>query len=656
MKSQSALVLRALPAALALWFGASAGVHAQALTIDVVNPIKDGRVVFEAIGPAQVGGAKQGRVSLRMGIRNDDAVPLTITKVEILDQLASNFLAPVQIDPGKTYAFQNCKCDYFNADPDAPKVPSSYPIVITAPYPSTVKIAVYVQGFRNPVIKNLSFAPGTNNDGPLRYPGKVADLRANEAWQTSSNHPGGSQAFGLDTSVTGWTGSTWDSKRPGADPNKAEGQRAYGLPLYAMADGIVCSALNDLPEWKNYPRVSKEIEPEPIAPSTGQYSAGGNFLKIKTGDEIALYAHMQPGSIPAELLVPGATVKQGQYLGKVGYSGKSSGPHVHVHVTQESTSTPCDGNDLRPRPMTFAQIQSLTWSEAKAMAGANSMDPTDWTQLSNHSAPHPYSLIYPSSTAYPFDAAETDAKTFLGVWKASSEIEVRVNRPSWTAFTQKWSEMSADGFRLEQVENYLENGDRHFVGVYKRGSGAGALYNFDNWDDFTAKWKELSDDGQRLLDITTYLSGGKRHYVGVFRAGNGNAGLWSHTGFSAFANQREIAKGLGLRLIDMESFDIGNGQRQFVGVYREGTDNHALWRSNSWAAFTSKWDELSDNGLRLIDVDSFVEDGVRNYVGVFRAGTGGYALEAVKSYQTLYQSAEKYATKGLRLVDVQALE
>ncbi|QQP98631.1 peptidoglycan DD-metalloendopeptidase family protein [Lysobacter enzymogenes] len=659
MKSQSSasrIFLRSLPAALLLALGAAGGAHAQALAIDVVNPIQDGKVVLEALGPAQVGGAKQGRISLRMALRNNDTVPLKVTRVEILDQLASNYLTPAEIAPGTQIAFQNCNCDYDNPDPDAPKVPSSFPIVINAPYPSTIKVAVYLQGYRNPVVKNLPLAASSNDNGPLRYPGRASDLRPNEAWQTSSNHVGGSQAFGLDTSVTGWDGDSWDSRRPGGAANKPEGQRAYGLPLYAMADGIVCESLNDLPEWKNYPRVSKEIEPEPVAPSTGQYSAGGNFLKIKSGDEVALYAHMQPGSIPAELLVPGATIKQGQYLGKVGYTGQSSGPHVHVHVSQETSPGSCEGNALRPRPMTFAQIQSLTRSEAHAMATANSMDPTDWTALSNHSAPHPYSMIYPSSAAFPFDAAEKDEKTFIGVWRAGNAIEVRVNKPSWSSFVAKRDELVGDGFRLENIDTFVENGDRHFVGVFKRGSGAGALYNGASWEQFTAVWKQLSDDGQRLVDLTTYLSGSERHYVGVFRPGSDHAGLWSHTGYSAFANQREIAEGLGLRLIDMESFDIGNGQRQYVGVYRAGSDNSELARSASWSAFTAKWDELSDAGYRLIDVDTFVEAGVRNYVGVYRAGSGGHALEAVKGWQGLFQSAEKYATKNLRLVDVQAIE
>ncbi|QWP78528.1 peptidoglycan DD-metalloendopeptidase family protein [Lysobacter sp. K5869] len=653
--SASSAALRALPVALLLALGAAGGAHAQALSINVVNPLEGGNVVLEPIGPAQVGGAKQGRISLLMSLRNNDTVALKVVKVEIQDQIASNYLTPAEIAPGTEIDFWNCRCDWPNADENAPKVPYSFPVVIDAPYPATVKIAVYLQGYRNPVIKTLPLATTTNQGGPLRYAGHASDLRPNETWQTSSNHLGGSQAFALDTSVAGWNGSAWDARRPGTDATKAEGQRAYGLPVYAMADGIVCSALNDLPEWKNYPRVSAELEPAPVSPSTGQYSSGGNFLNLKNGNEITLYAHLQPGSIPAELLAPGATVKRGQYLGKVGYTGASSGPHLHVHVSKES-GTPCVGTDRRPRPMTFAEIQSLTRAEANAMAGANNMDASDWTALSNHSAPQPYSLIYPSSEAFAFDAAEKDEKTYLGVWRAGNEIEIRINKPNWSGFVAKRNELVADGFRLENIDTFVENGDRHFVGVFKRGSGAGALYNGASWEQFTAVWKQLSDDGQRLVDLTTYLSGSERHYVGVFRPGTDHAGLWSHTGYSAFANQREIAEGLGLRLIDMESFDIGNGQRQYVGVYRAGTDATELARSASWSAFTAKWDQLSDAGYRLIDVDTFVEAGVRNYVGVYRAGSGGYALEAVKSWQGLFQSSEKYATKNLRLVDVQAIE
>lgn len=658
MKSQSSaslLALRSLPAALLLALCAAGGAQAQALNVTVFNPLESGKVVLEPIGPAQVGGVMQGRISMGMTLRNNDTVPLKVVKVEIQDQIASNYLTPAEIAPGTEIEFWNCRCNWYNPDETAPKIPSSFPIVINAPYPATVKIAVYLQGYANPVVKTLPLATTTNQGGPLNYAARANDLRPNEAWQTSSNHLGNTQAFGLDTSVAGWNGSFWDAKRPGATSTQTEGQRAYGLPVYAMTDGTVCSALNDLPEWKNFPRVSDELEPAPVSPSTGKYSSGGNFLNLKNGNEITLYAHLQPGSIPAELLVPGATVKRGQYLGKVGYTGASSGPHLHVHVSKES-GTPCVGTDKRPRPMTFDEIQSLTRGEANTMAGLGSMDPSDWTALSNHSAPHPYSLIYPSSAAFPFDAAEKDEKTFIGVWRPSNAIEIRINKPSWSSFVAKRNELVGDGFRLENIDTFVENGDRHFVGVFKRGSGGGALYNGASWEQFTAVWKELSDDGQRLVDLTTYLSGNERHYVGVFRPGNDHAGLWSHTGYSAFANQREIAEGLGLRLIDMESFDLGNGQRQYVGVYRAGSDNSELARSPSWSAFVAKWHELSNAGYRLIDVDTFVEAGVRNYVGVYRAGSGVTALEAVKGWQGLFQSSEKYATQNLRLVDVQAIE
>lgn len=43
----------------------------------------------------------------------------------------------------------------------------------------------------------------------------------------------------------------------------------------------------------------------------------------------ALFAHMQPGSVTVR---PGARVKRGDVLGKVGNTGNTSAPHLHFHV------------------------------------------------------------------------------------------------------------------------------------------------------------------------------------------------------------------------------------------------------------------------------------------------------------------------------------
>ena len=142
-------------------------------------------------------------------------------------------------------------------------------------------------------------------------------------------HPGDVQVFALDIGAVGWDqgSKAWETSYAGSDPSLKQSFRVYGKPMHALADGTVCWALNDQPE-----RPTNTDTSNPISPSQGIYFGGGNQIFIKSGGEISVLAHLQPGSIPPELLVPGAAVKQGQYIGKAGLSGSTSVPAPHFHV------------------------------------------------------------------------------------------------------------------------------------------------------------------------------------------------------------------------------------------------------------------------------------------------------------------------------------
>ena len=44
---------------------------------------------------------------------------------------------------------------------------------------------------------------------------------------------------------------------------------------------------------------------------------------------------------------------------------------------------------------------------------------------------------------------------------------------------------------------------------------------------------------------------------------------------------------------------------RYLGVFRAGTDAHALWVGDDWDGFKAKWEELSGKGLRLIDMEVY---------------------------------------------------
>src|SRR5262249_16001340 len=66
---------------------------------------------------------------------------------------------------------------------------------------------------------------------------------------------------------------------------------------------------------------------------------------IQHGDEVALYAHMQKGSLNNKLLATGAQVKLGDFLGLAGNAGNASEPHLHIHTIK---GTKPETGPLRP--------------------------------------------------------------------------------------------------------------------------------------------------------------------------------------------------------------------------------------------------------------------------------------------------------------------
>ena len=77
-----------------------------------------------------------------------------------------------------------------------------------------------------------------------------------------------------------------------------------GTPIYAAGEGVIKKA--------------------------GRFSSFGNYVRIRhRGDLDTAYAHM---SKIAPGLRPGSRVKQGQIIGYVGTTGRSTGPHLHYEI------------------------------------------------------------------------------------------------------------------------------------------------------------------------------------------------------------------------------------------------------------------------------------------------------------------------------------
>ena len=91
-----------------------------------------------------------------------------------------------------------------------------------------------------------------------------------------------------------------------------------GTPIYAAGDGTIQRA--------------------------GRWSSFGNYVRIRHRDGLeTAYAHM---SRIAKGVKPGARVQQGEIIGYVGTTGRSTGPHLHYEVLVKGAQVNPNGVDL----------------------------------------------------------------------------------------------------------------------------------------------------------------------------------------------------------------------------------------------------------------------------------------------------------------------
>lgn len=115
---------------------------------------------------------------------------------------------------------------------------------------------------------------------------------------------------------------------------------AFGVPLLAVADATVVRASDgqrDHLSRNSLPALAYLMLVEgAIRSILGVHRVFGNHVILDLGDgTYAAYAHVRRGSL---LVKAGDTVRAGQEIGRVGNSGNSSEPHLHLQLM--------DGPDL----------------------------------------------------------------------------------------------------------------------------------------------------------------------------------------------------------------------------------------------------------------------------------------------------------------------
>lgn len=630
-----------------------------------VEPLEEGSVVYSPVAARSTAHQPTGQIALLLKIKNIGTRDLVLNRVVIVyegpggpvteKEITRDGILPLTLPRGTPVYWHQVR------DKTHDTV-----IYLTENFePNLIIIKLYCEGITGPLLISKAMKKHTSPVAGKSYlfPGRAKDMRDGEYWYTASNHETslyGSQLFAYDIYAVGWDDKKKDYTKllPETTGCKNTDHRAYDKPVYSMAEGEVLRfqdgiAENPMP-WRLVGDTNKNCPTDAektawncgsLPPNTG----GGNYVMIRSGDEVHAYAHFKAGSLNPRLR-QGERINAGVYLGRIGNTGCSTYPHTHVDalqihdgVTVKTTSNGNHPDIVSLRPLVFHDIFTVQAS----LLEKRDPEPDKWTKVDDRTIPYQHSFIW--------------AFNKKPCYHVPDLAEISYHAVEFADFQRIFNRTVECGYYPEWVDGYEFNGKSYYNMIFRYDPNRDWIARQkQDLDRFNEHRQELERKGYRLIFVDSYPAGNSTSFSSIYVRDGG-----SQTKVTPFllpeVHQQMLDQMTrdGWRPIRVSSLWRG-GLRWVTTLYEKRlVGNWQLDSRLTHAQYDTLFDRNGRKGWELVHLDAYTENGSARYAAIWHQNTPYSAVSGAHrlsfdGYQQTFNSqiAQGYLTRVVTGIEV----
>lgn len=608
------------------------GINLQANVSIEIAPEENGKLVYAHIAASSQGGPDGAKLSPILLIKNNGSSVVTLNKATV-EFLGPPFAIPISFDvnvdinPGeeKSIHLQNHP-DFVDDEGDY----DTYNIKLPFPTPAAVNFTLKFKNYILPteVFRQLAKHVVDTPTGGYRFPGKKSDLGPGQFWSgksdwVSGKHPE-NERYAYDIGVRGWDADDeeWTRIIPGTSKCQNENWLIWDKPIYAIADGVVENVTDGNPDTQ-----------PTLGACEGTPNEGLNSINVRYGDEVVRYLHLKQGTA---VVADRDVVQVGDELARVGNSGSTSNPHLHIDVRKDS--------QLRPLQFGCAMVIDRKIPDLDAVASA------PWVELKGHALPWEDSLIWTSpdaglaeiarhgikASAYQNTFTNITACSYMPSWIDGYDVNGKnyfnaIFRPadvSWQArhgltsaeYQAEFDKWKAEGYRPTQVESYRQGNRIRYAVIFVKKSGPSwVAYHGKTSVEHQVEFDQLTQKGFHPVNISVVSIQGNRRYTALYE--KSNVGSWQAKSFltpTEYQQAFDENKAAGRQLAYVQAYNHNGGVR-FSGIWYSvfSTMSAAQHGMNS-DEYQKKWEELTGKGYRTQAVTGYEQNNEMRFAALWR--------------------------------------